>query len=57
VCALAKLNMPPVGSLRDTLWSAAKRMTFSMSPLEPTKPFSALAELKMPPAVSLRGAL
>jgi uncharacterized protein YceK len=57
VRALAKLDMPPSGSLRTSLLSAAERVAPSMNSQEVAQTVRALAKLDVPPSGSLRTAL
>jgi hypothetical protein len=57
VWALAKLNMPPAGSLRHHLWAAAEREAPSMHAQHVADMMWALAKINMPPAGSLCDAL
>jgi hypothetical protein len=57
VQAMAKLDMPLVGSLRDCLWAAAERVAASMSSQVAVNMVWALAVLDKPSAGSLRDVL
>jgi hypothetical protein len=57
VSALAKLKLPPAGSLRDRLWTVAECVAPSMNSQEVANTVSALAKLKLPPSGSLRDCL
>jgi hypothetical protein len=48
VWALAALDVPPIGSLREALWAAAERVAPSMSPQNVANTVWALATLDVP---------